>query len=152
MRIPAMPVILLATAAVMTLSAYAQTAASPAAPETKPAPVAPCANPPCGGPGSGSGMGAGKGGGMGPRAGGAHRGDRFGRDNTAGWSLMTPQERQAHRDKMMSIKNLDECKAYLEAHRKDMEARAKEKGKPMPAAPRTDMCERMNSRGRFGQK
>ena len=93
-------------------------------------------------------MGPGMGPGMGPNA-GRGRGYRFGRDNTMGWSMMNPQERQAHRDRMMGMKNLDECRSYVESHRKEMESRAKERSKPLPGAPRVDMCERMSQRGFF---
>jgi hypothetical protein len=136
--------------------AGAQPTVAPATPEPKATPKptpkgdaplagAPCANPPCGGPGAGPGPGMK--GGMGEPG----RGMRFGRDNTHGWTLMSREERQAHRDKMMGLKSIDECKAYAETHRKEMEARAKERGKAMPAPPRVDMCERMSQRGMFGK-
>jgi hypothetical protein len=69
-------------------------------------------------------------------------------DNTPGWSLMTPEERTAHREKMMSAKTFDECKAAQEEHHKQMEARAKEKGAKLPA-PRQNACDRMKARGFF---
>jgi hypothetical protein len=46
-------------------------------------------------------------------------------DNTLGWQLMTPAERTEHQAKMRSFKTYDECKAYQEAHHKQMEERAK---------------------------
>lgn len=90
------------------------------------------------GPGMGGGMqGAGPGMGM-----------RFNQDNTAGWSLMTSEERRAHQSKMMSAKSYDECKAMQDEQHKAMEARAKEKGLVLPA-PRQNGCDRMQARGMF---
>jgi hypothetical protein len=98
------------------------------------------------GPGMGGGMqGAGPGSGMGS---GAGKGMRFNRDNTAGWSLMSAEERSAHQSKMMSAKNYDECKAMQDEQHKAMEARAKEKGQVLPA-PRQNGCDRMQARGMF---
>ena len=62
---------------------------------------------------------------------------------------MTPQERNEHRDKMLGFKTVEECKAYTDEHHKQMEARAKEKGRPVPASPRQDMCARMKQAGRL---
>lgn len=89
---------------------------------------------------------------QGPGAGPAGKGPgfKFGPNNTRGWSLMTPQERTEHQRKMMNFKSYDECKAYQQEHHKQMEARAKEQGKPMPSAPRGNMCDRMKQAGRFG--
>jgi hypothetical protein len=89
------------------------------------------------GPGMGGGMGPGKGARFG-----------FNQNNTAGWALMTPEERTANQQKMWSFKNYDECKAYQEQHHKDMEARAKEQGKTL-ATPRYNACDRMQARGMF---
>lgn len=90
----------------------------------------------------GMGMGGMGMGGMGPGKG------RFGfnQGNTPGWSLMTPEERTAHREKMWSFKTYDECKAFQAEHHKAMEARAKEQGKTLPA-PRANSCDRMKARG-----
>jgi hypothetical protein len=97
-------------------------------------------------PGMGDGMqGAGPGSGMGP---GAGKGMRFNRDNTAGWSLMSAEERSAHQSKMMSAKSYDECKAMQDEQHKTMAARAKEKGQALPA-PRQNGCDRMQARGMF---
>ena len=76
--------------------------------------------------GPGPGMGAGMGRGMGPR---------FDAQNTPGWTMMTPDERRAHREKMLSMKDEASCQAYMEEHHKEMEARAKEKGKTLPQGP-----------------
>lgn len=85
--------------------------------------------------------GPGMGGGMGPGGG------RFaiGNDNTVGWALMTQEEHNAHRQKMWSFKNYDECKAYQLEHHQAMEARAKEQGKAI-APPRFNACDRMKAR------
>lgn len=90
----------------------------------------------------GPGMGGGMGGGMGPGGG------RFaiGNDNTVGWALMTQEEHAAHRQKMWSFKNYDECKAYQLEHHRAMEARAKEQGKTI-VPPRFNACDRMKARG-----
>ncbi len=89
------------------------------------------------------GYGSGKGPGMG-------MGPGFGSDNTRGWSMMSPEERSEHRDRMMSFKSYEECVAYLEQHHKRMEARAGERGSAMPGMPVQNMCERMKQAGRFG--
>jgi hypothetical protein len=90
----------------------------------------------------GPGMGGGMGGGMGPGGG------RFAIDsnNTVGWTLMTQEEHNAHRQKMWSFKSYDECKAYQLEHHQLMETRAKEKGKTI-APPRFNACDRMKARG-----
>jgi hypothetical protein len=93
--------------------------------------------------GPGGGMGPGMGG-MGPGARGMRY--QFNKDNTPGWSLMTPEERSAHHNAMMSAKTYEECKAAQEAQHKQMEARAKEKGAALPA-PRQNACDRMKARG-----
>lgn len=89
------------------------------------------------GPGMGQGMGPGMGG-------------RFaiGGDNTFGWTLMSPEERAAHQQKMWSFRNYDECKAYQLEHHQSMEARAKAAGKALPS-PHANACDRMQMRGLF---
>ena len=70
--------------------------------------------------------------------------------NTWGWQLMTPQERAEHQTKMRSFKTYEECKAYLEEHHKQMEARAKEKGMTLPPRkPGMYGCDNMKARGYF---
>lgn len=81
--------------------------------------------------------------GAGPRQG---QGPRFNQDNTPGWSLMTNEERAAHREKMLSVKSYEECKGYMDEHHALMEKRAKEKGKTMPG-PRNNACDMMKARG-----
>ena len=90
------------------------------------------------------GQGIGPGSGMGP--GGKGMQYRFNKDNTPGWSLMTPEERTAHHNAMMAAKTYEDCKAAQVAQHKQMEARAKEQGKTLPG-PRQNACERMKARG-----
>lgn len=52
-----------------------------------------------------------------------------------GWQLMTPQERRAHRAKMLSLKTEQERMAYREEHHKLMQQRAQEKGMTLPDRP-----------------
>ena len=78
--------------------------------------------------------------------GGMGRGMRFSQDNTPGWTLMTPAEQAAHREKMLSMQTYADCKAYQTEHRAVMEARARERGVTLPAA-RQPGCERMQARG-----
>lgn len=59
---------------------------------------------------------------------------------------MTPEERTAHHEKMMSLKSYEDCRAYLDEHHALMEKRAKEQGKNLPT-PRNNACDRMKSRG-----
>ena len=92
---------------------------------------------PGGGPvASGSGMGMGMG--MGP--GNGHGAMRWGSDVTPGWALMTPQERNEHRDRMQAMKTYEECKTYQDQHHEQMAARAKERGGQALAQPRRDAC------------
>jgi hypothetical protein len=81
-----------------------------------------------------------------PGGGMMHRGMKFGSNNTPGWSMMSRAEHKEHRDKMHSMKSYDECKAYHDEHMKQMEARAKEKGKTLNT---TGMkpCEMMRDKG-----
>ncbi len=68
--------------------------------------------------------------------------------NTWGWQLMTPEERVEHQNKMRGFKTYDECKVYLEEHRKLMETRAKEKGVTLPAMrPSAYACDNMKAQG-----
>jgi hypothetical protein len=88
------------------------------------------------GPGPGAGMGAGMGTGPGAAAGGV----RWGSDDTPGWSMMTEQERKEHQERMRAMKTYDECKAYADQHREQMNARAKERGGQALAQVRRDPC------------
>ncbi|OYY67261.1 MAG: hypothetical protein B7Y51_00105 [Burkholderiales bacterium 28-67-8] len=99
-------------------------------------------------PGGGKGPGAGTGPmGAGPAAsapgmgrGGGHGAARYGSDYTPGWTLMSQQERNEHRDRMRSMKTFEDCKAYQDQHHEQMAARAKERGGKPLAQPRRDAC------------
>ena len=81
----------------------------------------------------------------GPGAGGGPgKGPHWNSDNTPGWSLMTPEEREAHRQRMSSMKNRDECQAYMAEHHEQMAGRAKERGRKALAKPRHDPCARIS--------
>lgn len=77
---------------------------------------------------------------MGP--GGMGPGMHMGPDNTPGWKLMTKEERDEHREKMMSMKSADECRTYMTEHHRLMQERAKAKGVTL-REPRPEMCDRM---------
>lgn len=100
----------------------------------------------------GLGMGGGQGPGMGQgeqgQGGSRGPGMRFSQRNTAGWNLMTAEERNAHREKMMAVKSYDECKSVQVAQHSAMEARAKERGVSL-SQPRSNGCDRMKARGMF---
>jgi hypothetical protein len=75
-----------------------------------------------------------------------HHSMKFGTHNTPGWSMMSRAEHKEHRDKMHSMKTYDECKAYHDEHMKQMETRAKEKGKTLNTAGMKP-CEMMREKG-----
>ncbi|MDE2486859.1 MAG: hypothetical protein KGO51_05615 [Alphaproteobacteria bacterium] len=79
---------------------------------------------------------------MGYHAGGGMMGGgmRAGPGVTMGWSMMTPQERQAHQSKMAGFKTYAECHAYVLEHHKLMAERARAQGMTIPAEPRRDAC------------
>lgn len=66
--------------------------------------------------------------------------------NTAGWQLMTPEERTEHRAKMRTFTEYDTCKEYVAEHHKQMELRAKEKGVAVPVMKRNP-CDVMKAKG-----
>jgi hypothetical protein len=70
----------------------------------------------------------------------------FNQDNVRGWQLMTVEERTAHQEKMLSFKTYDECKAFQDAHRAELDARAKAQGKTL-VAPRNNACDGMKAQG-----
>lgn len=78
--------------------------------------------------------------GPGARQGEHHRGARWGSEYTPGWALMSPQERDEHRERMRSMKTYDECTSYQQQHRELMAARAQERGGKPLAQPRHDAC------------
>jgi hypothetical protein len=87
----------------------------------------------------GYGPGYGPGGGRGPR-GRMHFG--AGPDFTPGWGMMTPQEREQHRQQMGNAKTPDECRQLRDEHRKLMQERARERGIATMPGPRHDACAR----------
>jgi hypothetical protein len=91
------------------------------------------------GPGTGPGPAASAPGmGMGP--GGGRGAAKWGSDYTPGWTVMTQQERNEHRDRMRSMKTYEECKSYQDQHHEQMAAKAKERGGKALAQPRRDAC------------
>jgi hypothetical protein len=87
------------------------------------------------GPGPGASTPSGGPGGMGRGMGG-----RWGADFTAGWSMMTPQERQDHQARMRSMTNYDGCRAYMDQHHQQMVERARQQGRAVPSQSRRDAC------------
>ena len=65
---------------------------------------------------------------------------RAGSDYTPGWSMMSKAERDGHRKRLHEMKTYEECRAYLDQHRTQMEARAKEQGRKALSAPKRDAC------------
>lgn len=74
---------------------------------------------------------------------------QFDAGNTPGWSMMTSQERARHHAQMLDFRTHEECAAYLEEHHRQMAARARDRGRPAPDAPRQNMCARMREAGRL---
>ena len=64
----------------------------------------------------------------------------WGSDYTPGWTLMSQQERNEHRDRMRSMKTHEECKSYQGQHHEQMATRAKDRGGKALAPPRRDAC------------
>jgi hypothetical protein len=83
--------------------------------------------------GSGTGMGMGQGMGMGANA----------QDGTPGWSMMTPEEREAHQARMKSATSREQCEHYMQEHQQRMADRARQRGLPAPTAPHADHCPAM---------
>ncbi len=67
-------------------------------------------------------------------------------DSVPGWALMSSAERSAHHQKLLNMKTLGECSAYMEEYRAKMEERAKERNRPF-RMPRRDVCEQMKAKG-----
>lgn len=116
--------VVLALALLAAGGAMAQSASAPAA-----------ASAPRMGPGMGPGPGMG---GMGPGGRGGMM--RWGSGVTPGWSMMTPAERDDHRQKMRAAKTREECQAVMAEHHQQMVERAKERGVAAPPGPRRDPC------------
>lgn len=102
----------------------------------------PCADGPAGASAPGCGPRAGMGPGMrgGPMNGGGRMGPRSGPGWTPGWSMMSPEERREHHDRMAATKTYEECRAEMERHRQAMADRASKEGRPAPGTPRRDAC------------
>ena len=66
--------------------------------------------------------------------------------NTPGWTLMTPQERTAHRNRMRETNTYEECQQLQTEHHAAMEARAKGKDQTL-RAPRQNACDMAKTRG-----
>ena len=86
-------------------------------------------------PGAGAGYGMGRG-----RMGGG-----FGAGGQG--SMMTDEEREAHRTAMHSFTTVEQCNAYWTEHRAEMTRRAQERGVEPGPGPRVSPCERMAARG-----
>ena len=54
--------------------------------------------------------------------------------------MMSKAERDEHRKRLHEMKTYEECRAYLDQHRTQMEARAKEQGRKALSAPKRDAC------------
>lgn len=67
---------------------------------------------------------------------------RAGEDNTAGWQLMTPQERVEHQARLREFTDYASCRAYLDAHHLVMVERARALDLALPRA-RRDACARL---------
>lgn len=74
------------------------------------------------------------------------QGHRWNGQDTPGWSMMGREERDAHRARMSSFQNREECRAYLDEHHQAMSERAKQTGKPVPGSPRHDACAALPSK------
>jgi hypothetical protein len=73
-------------------------------------------------------------------------GMRLNQDNVPGWTLMTVQERTAHREAMQKLKTYDECTTYMAQLREKMEARAKEQGRTLRGPPNF-VCDQLRAGG-----
>lgn len=89
------------------------------------------ADPPCAVAGAASGPARGYG--PGPHA-------RWGSEDTPGWPMMSPDERQVHRERMGGFTSYPDCRKYMDLHHDQMAARAKERGLAMPGRPMHDAC------------
>lgn len=121
----------------------AQQTPAPSGPAAAASGAVPCCGPgygpepsPGGGPSGRGPMMGGPGGGGGPMMGAP----RVGSDYTPGWSMMTPAERDEHRQRMFSAKTPEECRQIVEEHRKLMTERAKSRGIASMPGPRHDAC------------
>lgn len=67
---------------------------------------------------------------------------RAGEGNSAGWQLMSPEERIEHQAKIRSFRRYEDCHAYQLAHHQLMAARASTQGRPLRGEGR-DFCEHL---------
>lgn len=65
-----------------------------------------------------------------------------------GAELMAPEERKAHAARLQSMRNFDECRAYMQGHSLELERRAQEKRVSLPPVS-GDPCQVMRTMGRF---
>ena len=68
------------------------------------------------------------------------------RESTPGWSMMTPEERQKHHEKMRGMRGHGECMEYMHEHHRHMESRAREKGTTLDGKDPGPYCEGMKKR------
>lgn len=68
--------------------------------------------------------------------------------NTAGWQLMSPDERKEHQAKLASFTRYSSCKEYIDLHHKKMEERAAKKSVSLPVM-RENPCDAMKAKGSF---
>lgn len=66
---------------------------------------------------------------------------RVGADYTPGWDMMTAQERDAYRKRMLSVPTRDECKRMRDDQIKQAAKRANVRGIKDVPNPRYDACE-----------
>ena len=59
--------------------------------------------------------------------------------NTRGWQLMTSEERIEHQAKVRGFTSYEECRAYQVEHHRLIEARARQRGMPLPSGGQ-DFC------------
>lgn len=67
-------------------------------------------------------------------------GPRWGQEVTPGWMMMSPAEREQHREKILSLTTYEECRAYMDQHHQQMVERARSQGRSMPAQRLRDGC------------
>lgn len=66
---------------------------------------------------------------------------RVGADYTPGWDMMTAQEREAYRQRMLSVPTRDECRRMRDEQIKQAAKRANVRGIKELPNPRYDACE-----------
>jgi hypothetical protein len=67
-----------------------------------------------------------------------------------GASVLSSQERQQYVRNIQGMKSYPECQAYLEAHRKEVQERARVQNVNLPPPPSRSPCDVMQTMGRFG--